>query len=193
MISELSKQNIINSKRILIDEILIDPELFIQFKSANYYIDEDSISIFNAWWQIAFHEIADYFLYELEKKNLPTDFSNECQMVIQYLTKHLPIQQAMFAIWASMKDSCSAIAEKNWELEFASKIIPENLKKKADRLIEGSLKYFAFYRPYSRPQSKLSKVFSEHVFELNEKYFIEIPNMKMIYEIQEQITKRRGF
>ncbi len=192
VIESLKESKIFDSENHLKNEMQLDSYLFEQFKSANYYFGEDAIDIFNVWWDIAYNEIAEYFLYELEKKNLPTEFNKEYRATIQYLTKNLPIQQAMFAIWASIKDSCSIIAEKNWDLDYASKVIPVNLKKKADRLIEGSLKYYPFNRPYPCPQSKLSKVFSEIVLELNGKYFTKTPNMTAIIKIQENDFKRRG-
>ena len=91
VIESLSSSGIIIAENYFIEEIQLDSYLFEQFKSANYYFDEDAIDIFNLWWDIAFHEIADYFLYELEKKNLPTEFNKANRAIIQYLTKNLPI------------------------------------------------------------------------------------------------------
>lgn len=182
----------ITSSNYLLDEISLDNSILIQFKSANYYFDEESIDLFNLWWKIAYSEVLDYLLYELNKKNLPVNISENIENVLQYMVTNLPIQQAMFVIWIALKDTCSIIAEKNWDLVYASKIIPDNIRKKADRLIEGTMNYYPFNRPYPCPQSQMSKVFSELVIELNEKYFTEIPSLKLILKIRDDEFKRRG-
>lgn len=189
IMEELELSGLFTANKIWYDNIQLDAYLFEQFQNAYYYLHEDGIDLYNLWWRIAFHEIIDYLKYEVEKKNLPSDFIRKNKEVIEYLTKNLPIQQAMFAIWTSIKDSCSMIAERNWDLEFASNIIPKNLKNKSDRLIEGSLNYFSFNRPFSCPQSALSKVFSETIIELNERYFTEAPNMKTLIEVQKWMRK----
>ena len=68
-------------------------------------------------------------------------------------------------------------------MDYAALVIPEQLKKKAIRLIEGSLNKFPFNRPYPCAQSKFAKLFYEDITFLGEDGFTECPNIEYFYTV----------
>lgn len=177
----LEKHELIHGNRLFVERILLEEELREYFNIGEYLFEAGPSSYLSFWEELAYQEVLEYLLYELNKKNITIQIDIEIKHVLQYMISNLPVQQCMFAIWAAMKDACSLIAEKNWDIEYAVKVIPEQLKKKSDRIIEGSLKYFPFTRAYHCRESKLANVFYNDIAKLGEFGFTVTPNIEIFY------------
>ncbi|HAF29041.1 MAG TPA: hypothetical protein DCG75_08330 [Bacteroidales bacterium] len=180
---KLEESFLVLGNKYFLQKINLSEELTDCFENTNYLIEADSKEMFNLWWDIAYHEILEYLLFELNKKNLIVQIDERIEEVIHFMIGGLSVQQCMFATWAAIKDSCSLIAEKNWDLDYAACVIPEQLKKKAIRIIEGSLNKFPFNRPYPCAQSKFAKLFYEDITFLGEEGFTECPNIEYFYTV----------
>ncbi|MBI9067377.1 MAG: hypothetical protein JEZ09_08805 [Salinivirgaceae bacterium] len=191
LILEMQQENILTRSNIHQQSILVEDELF-KFFSNEIIRDNKCEGLFNLWWEIAYNEIIDYLLYELAKKNLLPQIEPKTDVVLQYMIRNLSVQQCMYAIWGAIKDSCSLIAERNWDLDYASQIIPQQLRNKADRIIEGTLKPYPFSRPYACPQSKYSEVFFNNVTNLGDIGFSEIPNLDYFKNTKESLNRIRN-
>lgn len=176
---KLESNELIPENRYFIQKIHLDEELYQYFRKGDYLLNPEPMDLYKFWWDLAYHEVLEYLLFELNKKNINISIESEIELVLQYMISSLPVQQCMFATWAAIKDSCSLIAEKNWDLDYVSKIVPEQLKKKAVRIIEGTLKYFPFNRTYHCRVSKLADTFYNEVTQMGDVGFTICPNIDL--------------
>lgn len=180
-IQKLEKHHLLHGNRLFVERILLEDKLWEYFEIGDYLLEAGSTTYFSFWQELAYQEVLEYFLYELNKKNITIKFDIEIEHVLQYMIANLSVQQCMFAIWAAMKDACSLIAEINWDIDYAFKVIPAQLKKKSDRIIEGSLKHFPFTRTYHCKESKLANVFYNDIAKLGDLGFTHCPSPDVFY------------
>ena len=141
---KLEESFLVLGNKYFLQKINLSEELTDCFENTNYLFEADSKEMFNLWWDIAYHEILEYLLFELNKKKLIVQIDERIEEVMHFMIGGLSVQQCMFATWAAIKDSCSLIAEKNWDLDYAACVIPEQLKKKAIRPWKKTHTVFSF-------------------------------------------------
>jgi len=142
----LQEYGLLKNNQYLLQEIEFDNDLSVLFKQREFLLDGSAIEYFSLWRDIAYHEVLEYYIYQMQESNFKVLLGPKSIDTLKYLVHHMSAQNAFYVMWRAVRAGEHILAKSNGDYLLASSVVPGAIKKKADQLLDGTMKSLEFKR-----------------------------------------------